>query len=374
MSAISDQKLSTIRREVALNDEQVYLNTGVVGPLTGSAKLAITGVLFDAAKSGYLYTQQTAKQVRSAVARLINAAPEEIALKNSTTHGVYEALYSIDWKKDDEVIISDVEHHAVIQPLLRLRARYGIVIRYFSPSEGVESFEAQISDKTRLTAFSHVSYITGERLPVKEITAAAHKKNILVLIDGAQSVGAIPVDVKDLDVDYYSLPGQKWLLGSTGTGALYVRSEIVSGIDVSAVNEEEKPYPYGEEQASADIRRYEPALPAAAALAGFGASLQWLEEVGADAVFDTIAATTDHVRGELLKIDGVEVITPENHAGLVSFRVEGRDSAELLKQLGEEGIQARTVAPFGYIRLSFSYFIESREVAKLLETLRRLLA
>jgi L-cysteine/cystine lyase len=306
---------------------------------------------------------------------LVHAAPEEIALKNSTTHGIYEALWSLPWNKGDEVLISDVEHHAIIRPLLLLAERYGIVIRYFETREGksVPSFTGALSDKTKLAAFSHVSYITGERLPVKELAAAAHQRGIPVLIDGAQAVGAVEVDLEDLGADYYSLPGQKWLFGPQGTAALFVRKAILEKYH-PRINDAEKPYPYQDEKVSTDIRLFEPAAPNGFVLAGLGASVDWLlDEVGKAEAFAAIAATTAYVREQLAALKGITLITPDNFAGLVSLKPLQKDPKEFLAFLGEQKISARTVAPFDYVRLSFSYFVTREETDRLLESIRKFL-
>ncbi|MDR2103730.1 MAG: aminotransferase class V-fold PLP-dependent enzyme [Treponema sp.] len=370
------QKLPLIRKNLSQREDRIYLNTGVIGPLSAAAKLAAAEALFSAGeKNGYQILREIGDKTRGSIARLVHALPEEIALKNSTTHGIYEALWSLPWNQGDEVLISDVEHHAVIRPLLLLADRYGIVIRYFETREGksLESFTAALSDKTKLAAFSHVSYITGERLPAKELTAAAHQRGVPVLIDGAQAVGAVEVDLEDLGVDYYSLPGQKWLFGPQGTAALFVRKGILEGYH-PLINNAEKPYPYQDEKISTDIRRFEPAAPNGFVLAGLGASVDWLlEEVGKTEAFAAIAATVAYVREQLAALKGITLITPDNSAGLVSLKVLTKDPKALLAYLEEQRISARTVDPFGYVRLSFSYFVTPEETGRLLESLRKFL-
>jgi L-cysteine/cystine lyase len=352
----------------------VYLNTGVIGPLSAAAKLAAAQAIFNTGEKsgGFLALRDASVAAKAAVARLINASPEEIALKNSTTHGIFETLFSIDWNSGDEILTSDLEHHAILRPLLQLQERFGVVIRYFAASgeNSVKAFKDALSPRTKFATFSHVSYFNGERLPAKELIAAAHEKNIPVLIDGAQSVGAIPVDVKDLDVDYYSLPGQKWLLSFQGTGALYVRKSILDAFKPKA-NSVEKPFPYVEEKIQTDIKRYEPAPPPLFAIAGFGAAVNWLlDETGTASAFEAIARNVAAFKEGAARIPGVTVITPANSAGLVSLKLTKADSKEVLTYLKDKGIFARTVDPFGYLRFSFSYFVSPEEVDRTLEALK----
>jgi L-cysteine/cystine lyase len=364
-----EEKLPIIRKNLSQTGEEIYLNTGVIGPLSSAAKLAAAQSLFS---SGHVFSLPgSAAPAKVAVARLINADPAEIALKNSTTHGIYEALFSIDWKEGDEALTSDLEHHAILRPLLQLQERYGVRIRYFAASgkNSVDAFEETLSPKTKLAAFSHVSYLNGEGLPAKELVAAAHRRGVPALIDGAQASGAIPVDVRDLDADYYSLPGQKWLFGPQGTGALYVRRSIIDAYDPKA-NRIEIPFPYGEEHIFTDVRRFESAPPARIAQAGFAASVNWLlDEVGAEAAFGNIARIVSAFKKGVAGIKGLRLATPESCAGLVSLKPVRADPKKLLAFLKEKNILARTVDPFGYIRFSFSYFISPEEVDQVLEAL-----
>ncbi|MDR3166769.1 MAG: aminotransferase class V-fold PLP-dependent enzyme [Treponema sp.] len=368
------ERLSIIRKKLSQREESIYLNTGVIGPLSDPAKLALAEAAFGG-KNGFFLVREASQEAKTAVAELLNAAPEEISLKNSTTHGIYEAIFSLNWEKGDEILVSDGEHHAVLRPALQLRERFGVVIKYFkaASAESVSSLKAAITEKTKLAAFSHVSYITGERLDVKALTAAAHAKNVPVLIDGAQSAGAIPVDIKDIGAEYYSIPGQKWLFGPQGTGALFVKKSLWENY-APVVNSEEKPWPYGDEKIFTDIKRWEPVLPSGIGLAAFAASLRWfLNEVGPSDAFGAIKETVSFARSACAGIKGLEVITPENFAGLVSLRVKEKPAKDLLAFLNAKNIFARTVDPAGFLRFSFSYFITEEEVQRLLEEIKNFL-
>jgi len=365
---------AAVRRGLGLKDGQVYLNTGVIGPLSAAALAAIHAAAESTRESnGYAVARAAADAARAAAARLLGAGAGEVALKNSTTHGILEAFGTFRWQAGDEIVISDLEHHAIVRAAFTAAARHGVVVKYFKGAEGAASLEGQLTAKTKLVAFSHVSFITGERLDAEGLVAAAHAKGVPVLIDGAQSVGAFPVDVKALDVDYYSFPGQKWLFGPQGTGGLYVRR---SALDAwrPRVNDAVKQFPYDAEKIFTDIRRFEYAPPAAAVLAGFGASVSWLlDEVGPGEAFRAIADTTAGFREAAARIGaasgGFDVATPEDHAGLVSLKPRGADPKAALAHLKERGVLARTVEPFGYVRFSFSWFVTEDDVTRTLEAL-----
>ena len=155
------------------------------------------------------------RDTRERLAALIGAESDEVALTDSTTHGVNTVVWGLPWQSGDEVVTTDVEHPGILVPLHHLARRFGIGLRIVPPA----AVRGAISERTRPVALSHVSFSTGAVLPVMEVVASG----VPVLVDGAQAVGAVPVDVHALGVDFYAFSGQKWLCGPEGTGGLYVR-------------------------------------------------------------------------------------------------------------------------------------------------------
>jgi L-cysteine/cystine lyase len=202
----------------------------------------------------------------------------------------------------------------------------------------------------------------------------------LLAVDGAQSAGAIPLDLHALDVDFYAIPGQKWLCGPEGMGALYVRrarqSELAptymgyasmgtdGGVDFS-----------GYYMPASSARRYEIGSIHWPALAGMRASLAWLQdELGMAWVYERVTIMTRRCREILAELPGATVHTPANHAGLTAFTVDGLDPASTPTGLAEMGILIRSVREPDLLRVSTGFFTDEEDLQRLAEGLQALQA
>lgn len=365
-------RLGEIRRELPAVTNIVYLNTGTVGPFPLRSAQAMKELQQEELHQGRIGAQAYQRkralkaEVREALANLLHAAPEEVALTQNTTEGVNLVVSGFNWQSGDEVITTNVEHGAVLLPLYAIRDRYGVTVKHAEAGEGLlERVAGLISEKTRLIAVSHVSYSTGEVLPIAELAVLAHRFNIPVLVDGAQSFGAIPVNVKQLDVDYYSVPGQKWQLGPEGTGALYISKERLSELQQTfagygSVSSFEHGGGY---RLHEEARRFEVSSVFIPALAGLKESIRWFhEQVGAEWAFARVKKLGERLRTELAGLDGVEVITPLSAAGLTSFRLAGSEPAQVVERLASRGIIVRTIAELNAVRAAVGFFNTEEEI------------
>lgn len=236
----------------ALTDEYgfarglTYLNTGSLGPTPRSVLDAVlkawtqleTNPVVMSYGTGAVHT--LADGTRDAVAGLIGCSADEVLLTRSTTNAMNIAGLGIDLSRGDRVLTTDVEHEGGSAVWKHLEKRRGIAIDrvVIAPEDHdvkgiVERFDRAITKQTRVISVSHVVTSTGLRMPVREIVAlakAAKSRNILTIVDGAQAVGNIAVDVKAIGCDAYAAPGHKWLMAPKGTGFLYVRKEAASQI------------------------------------------------------------------------------------------------------------------------------------------------
>jgi L-cysteine/cystine lyase len=298
--------------------------------------------------------------VREAVAGLLGAPSESIALTRSTGDGCNIAVASLHLQPEDEIVTTDDEHFGLLGALHVSRARVRVAhIRSWPLEHALEAIEAEITSRTRLIALSHVTWTTGRVLPVRELAG----RGIPVLLDGAQSAGAIPVDVRELGCDFYTVSGQKWLLGPDGTGALYVRPELIDELPV--------PFPsyfsqQGYEETGAfapapGAARFEPGTLPAPALAGLEAALQLAGELGSER-FTAARAMAERCR-ELLS-PSVEVLTEPSQATLVSFRVPG-DPEAVVDGLAEQGVIVRSFPGLDWIRASIGYWTSDEDLERL---------
>jgi L-cysteine/cystine lyase len=352
----SQRRVEQIREEMPAVLNTVYLNTGTCGPLPRRTVAAMQEVQQEELLQGriapnhypHLFTE--IQEVKAVAAEILHCNPNELALSRHTTDGMNLALAGYPWQPDQEIIISNLEHPSGLLPTFLARRRYGIGVRIADVGLGdetteeiVAAFEQQITPRTRMIVLSHIPYTTGTVLPLKEIVAMAHRHGVLVTADGAQSFGQIPLDLHDLDVDYYACPGQKWMCGPEGTGLFYARAENLERIEQTFVG------PFGMRMHSLDYLgvafdaaegagRFDVGSANLALLAGQKTSMAWIkDDIGMDWITRRISDLGIYAYRRLAEIKGVRMVTPpERMAGLITFLVEGVDPEELMRRLAEK--------------------------------------
>jgi len=367
-------KLEEIRRELPVLQSCAYLNTGTFGPLPTRAVEAMETRLRDEllhGRRGRPYFEEVRglrTQVREALCTLLGAPAESVALTRSTSDGCNIAVASLRLAPEDEIVTTDDEHFGLLGPLHVSGARVRVArIRGRPLDEVAPAVEAELGPRTRLVALSHVTWTTGRVLPVEELAG----RGIPVLVDGAQGAGAVPVDVGRLRCDFYTVSGQKWLLGPDGTGGLYVRPELIERLHV--------PFPSYFSQQSHDeggafvpapgALRLEPGTLPAPALAGLLESLEFAAALGEER-FRRARAMAERCR-ELL-LEDVEVLTPPGQSTLVSFVLPGLPPADAVAALAERGVVVRDFPGLDWIRASIGFWTSEEEVERLAEGVRTL--
>ena len=315
---------------------------------------------------------------RSSVARLLNAELDEIALTDNTGEGLNIISNGIQWHEDDEVITTNHEHMSLLAPLYQLRDRYGIVVRFADIGPAAElpvlkPIADLVTSRTRLISVSHVTWTTGAVLNISEVAYMGREWGIPVLIDGAQSAGAIPVDVKALGIDFYAIPMQKWLCGPDGTGALYVRKDALSCVSPTYVGPWSIKHEEGLEwELLENAQRFEVGGRQTAAIAGQAAVLNWLEQtVGHQWLFERIASLSGYAYKALSEVPGLTILTPQpGESGLVSFKLEGRDDAEIVTYLRDKhNIYIRNIPTTKSLRISTGFYNTEEEIDKIVAAL-----
>ena len=294
---------------------------------------------------------QLYEEAHDKVARFIGAkGREEIVFVKNTTEAINYVAYGLDWKPGDEVITTVMEHHSNIVPWQLIRDRFGVKIKFLDLKDkwylDLEQLEGLITEKTKLITVVHVSNVLGTINPVEEICKIAHEHEVPVLIDGAQSVPHLPVDVKKIKCDLLVFSAHK-MLGPTGVGALYIREGLgeemcptFGGGDmirrVTLEKSEWNVMPW----------KFEAGTPNIAGGIGFGAAVEYLEKLGMEWVRSHEKELTKYLLERLYEIPKVTVYGPEDvekRGGVVAFTVEGLDSHELAMYLDElENIAIRS--------------------------------
>ena len=380
-------QIQYIRQEMPATTAHIYLNTGTFGPLPACAIQAMQERIQAEWRDGRLgaaFFESLAniyKNARSSVAHLLNADADEISLTDNTGEGLNVISHGFNWHEGDEVITTNHEHFSALAPLYQLRDRYGIVIRFadIGPKGDapiLKAFAGQVTPRTRLIVLSHVTWTTGAVLDIDAIGNLGRERGIPVLVDAAQSAGAISVDVKALAIDFYAMPMQKWLCGPDGTGALYVRKESLHHIAPTYVGYWSAKHEEGTEWELADgAQRFELGGRQTSALAGQCAVLQWLEEtVGYQWMFERILTLSAYAYHALKTLPSVTMLTPgPGESGLVSFLLDGYDVKEVVTQLRDlHNIYIRDIPSTRSLRISTGFYNTEEEIDILAQALREI--
>jgi selenocysteine lyase/cysteine desulfurase len=372
-----------IRAAYPVLEDVVYLNTGTYGIMPAPALEEFQRIQGEFERrgiaSGGICGRKT-EDTRQRLATLINATPEEIAFTRNATDGINLVLAGIDWQPGDEIIITDEEHEAINHPTMYLHNTKGVIIKRVSVSPDaavmVERLEALRTPRTRLTALSFVSCESGTRLPGKATSAWAREHGILSLLDGAQVSGAIKADLRDIDCDFYTSNGHKWMSGPKGTGFFYGKRESLPKLSPAHVGAGSlAKYDLAEEIAEPfdTGQRFEFGTRAWGLTAGWGASLDWFEELGWDNVYRHVAALADHFKERIQERPGLRLLTPveaEHSAGLTSFVIEGHQAQEVSQAMREKhNIYLRVIPHYNAIRVSTAHFNNPEDIDRLMRGL-----
>jgi L-cysteine/cystine lyase len=379
--------LQRIRLEMPATTTNLFLNAGSFGPLPICVLQAMQEQMQEEWQNGRLGAaafeamRKIYDNSRSRVARLLNADLDEIALTDNTGEGLNIISNGIQWHEDDEVITTNHEHMSLLAPLYQLRDRYGIVIRFADIGPTAErpvlkAIADLVTPRTRLISISHVTWTTGAVLNIGEVGYMGREWGIPVLIDGAQSAGAIPVDVKALGIDFYAIPMQKWLCGPDGTGALYVRRDALSYVSPTYAGPWSIKHEEGLEwELLESAQRFEVGGRQTAAIAGQAAVLKWLEEtVGHRWLFERIGSLSAYAYKALNEVPGLTILTPrQGESGLVSFKLVGRDDTEVVTYLRDKhNIYIRNIPTTNSLRISTGFYNTEEEIDKLITALKEM--
>jgi L-cysteine/cystine lyase len=384
-----DEKLAAIRAALPSLGAGIQLNTGSVGPIPAEAAAAMAQLEAYERDTGradfayYLELLQRIDEARAGVAAVLVADIAEIGLTHATTDGMNAGTWSVDWQRGDIAVTTTHEHAGGLGPLYALRDRLGVELRFAefdgaaSDDEIVAAFERLISPGTRLVSLSHVIWTTGMVLPVRRIADLAHARGAVVIVDGAQAAGAIRFAVGDLGAELYSVPGQKWLLGPEGTGAVWVRRDYIANARLTFGGHfaYESYDSKGGAKLFDDARRFEASPFHRPSVVGMARSIGWLTMyVGLDFVYRHGNAMARYAADRLAEIDGVTLLTPRDRmANLVSFRIAGWPAQEALDELAARTFAiARTLPLVDALRISPGFWTSAEELDRFLDGVRLL--
>jgi cysteine desulfurase / selenocysteine lyase len=286
---------------------------------------------------------------RAKVAAFIGAEAGEVVFTKNATEAINLVAYTMQASPGDEILITEMEHHANLVPWQQLCQRTGATLRWLGVTPDgrldLDHLDQMITGRTKLVALTHQSNVTGTIPPVTEIARAAHEKGALVLADAAQSVPHQPVDVAALDVDFLAFSGHK-MLGPYGIGVLFGRASLLEamppfltgGSMIEMVRMEGSTF-------LPPPQRFEPGVPPVAEAAGLAAAIDYLTALGMDNVAAHEESLTAYALDALREINGVRILGPDttkDRGGAVAFEVEGVHPHDVGQVLDELGVAVRT--------------------------------
>jgi selenocysteine lyase/cysteine desulfurase len=354
---------AAFRAEFPVLDSIAYLNAGTDGPLPRSAVEAAREHLLAELEEGratphFLRRFELLDELRHGYSRVLGCDVEDVALTTSTSEGLGAILAGLDLGPGDEVLTAPDEHPGLLGPLGTLRDRRGVEVRTAPFADLADA----VGPSTRLVACSHVSWVTGA---VRPQGLAELGPDVPVLLDGAQGVGAVPIDVAALGCAFYAGSGQKWLCGPVGTGMLWIapdRRAQVAPVGATYINLAE-PAKGLESPPHGDARSHDsPAISAEASAAAVTA-----HDVLADAGWDAVYARARALAARLA--DGLRergrTVAPRDETTLVSW--EDDDPEATRERLGGTGIVIRNLPGTPYLRASVGAWNDERDLDRLLE-------
>jgi selenocysteine lyase/cysteine desulfurase len=352
---------TAFRTQFPVLERVSYLNAGTEGPLPGSVVDAVRQRIeleAFAGRAGRPYFDSLmglAADLRAGYARVLGADSTEIALTGSTTDGVNTVISGLDLRAGEEILTSDEEHPGLLAPLGRARARHGVTIKAVPFAE----LPGAITSSTRLIACSHVSWVSGRIMDVSALVDSG----VPVLLDAAQAIGAIPVDLHALGCDFYAASGQKWLCGPEGSGCLYVRPDRLDDLLVpwpgyASLADPHRPLEF---EPAESASRFDHGFPAGMRSAWALASLGVLEAAGWSWVHERAASLAASLADRLAE-RGLTV-GPRGRSTLVSWLAD--DPEAEVARLAAAGIVVRSIPAFGLVRASVGAWSSEAELDEL---------
>ena len=381
------ERWQVVRDQFLLEPGYAYFNTGGLGP---SPQQVIAAV--DEAWRSLELRCETGHGRRAAVrtqaCEFFGCGEDTLAFTRNATEGMNMVARGLQFSSGDEVVMTTHEHPGGALPWFALREDTGISIRTIDPGSGgddtLERVANSLTTRTRVVMVSHITCTTGMVMPVPEIADLCRRRGVICVIDGAQAVGQVPVDLRSLGCDFYVASGHKWLLAPKGTGLMYVREEMLDRWRPSFVGAYSDT---GFDLVAGTFNRLRPASASeygtrsTPVLLGVAAAMDFLTTIGADNVAARAAYLANRLRAGIAPLSGVEILTPVepgSSAAILAFKLpeDGgnpwdwcnllrREHSMRLRPVGEAGLNA--------VRASTDVFNSEAEVDRLVEVLGTLL-
>ena len=333
------------------------------------------------------------ENTRKKIAKFINARyEEEIIFSKNASESLNLVAYSYgldNLKKDDEVVISIMEHHSNLVPWQCVTGKTQSNLKYMYVNENYElskeEIESKITDKTKIVAITHVSNVLGTINPVKEIIKYAHKKGAIVIVDASQSIPHMKIDVQDLDADFLAFSGHK-MLAPLGIGVLYGKREILNKMNPFLMGGDMIEYVYEQETTFAPLpNKFEAGTQNVEGVIGLGSAIDYISNLGYEKIQEIEDELLDYAREELSKLDFLKIyMTPnrKNHSAVISFNIKGVHPHDVASILDSENVCVRSgnhcaqpllrfLGEDSTCRMSLYFYNTKQDIDMLVEALKK---
>jgi cysteine desulfurase/selenocysteine lyase len=333
------------------------------------------------------------ESTREKIAKFINAKNrEEIIFSKNATESLNLIAYSYgldNLKKDDEVVLSIMEHHSNLVPWQYVTKKTNSKLKFMYINKDYElskeEIESKITDKTKVVGITHVSNVLGTINNVKEIIKYAHKKGAVVIVDASQSIPHMKIDVQDLDADFLAFSGHK-MFAPLGIGVLYGKKELLNKMTPFLMGGDMIEYVYEQNTTFAPLpKKFEAGTQNVEGVIGLGSAIDYIEKIGYKEIQNVEEAITKYAVNELSKLDFLELyITPhlENHSSVISFNIKGVHPHDVASILDSNGVCVRSgnhcaqpllryLGMDSTCRASFSIYNTKEDVDNLVEALKK---
>ncbi len=371
--------IEALRAQFPITERWAYFNHAGISPLANPVYRAQEKMLSDLREHGSvlfetdLYTNLHAQLVNR-IGTLINADPDEIALVQNTGTGMSIIAGGVQLNASANIIICDKEFPANVYPWMHLADRIDGELRIVPPDNGgltVRRLQEHVDENTSIVSVSSVEFLTGHRTELKALGEYCHAKDILFVVDGIQSLGHVPIDVKEMQIDFLATGGMKSLLGPPGIGFLYVRRELLDGLTPILIGAASVTDFRNWTKYHWDLRpeagRFEMGTPNIVGIAGLNAALGMLLDLGIENIDAWTTQLADRLMDDLDR-RGYEILTPresEHHAHIVTWSPEDPQAAfELLNDN-----HVKTAPREGYLRAALHCYNSEIEIMRIGEIL-----
>jgi L-cysteine/cystine lyase len=385
-----DDRLRAFRQALPAVGAGIYLNAGTAGPLPSEVAAAMAELAGWELTTGRAHpaffelVAQRLDEARAGLASVLTADVDDIAVTTSTSHGMSLATWAARVGPGDRIVTTSLEHAGALGPIYALRDR-GVEAVFADVGDGgddertLAALAAAIDERTRVVSVSHVAWSTGAVLPIARIAELVHAHGSLLVVDGAQAAGAIPLDVPSLRADFYAVPGQKWLLGPEGVAGLWVSADRQEDLlpAFGGWSTYERLDARGSAAPWLTARRYDAANWYKPALVGLARAVGWLAMyVGWEWIHGRALPLARGVADRLAAIPGVELLTPRTRmATLVTFRVAGWPAEAVTEELAARAfVVSRTIPGLDAVRFSVGAWNSADELERVLRTVELIAA